>query len=35
LQRRDALERTYGISVPRGLETEVRAGIRRILKSVD
>jgi hypothetical protein len=35
LHRRDALERTYGPSAPRGLETEVRAGIRRILKSVD
>jgi hypothetical protein len=28
--RRDALERKYGVSVPRGLEEEVRRGIRRI-----
>jgi predicted nucleotidyltransferase len=27
--RRDILERTYNVSVPRALETEVRAGIRR------
>jgi len=31
LRRRDVLERAYHISVPRALETEVRAGIRRIL----
>jgi hypothetical protein len=28
--RRDALERKYGVSVPRGLEEEVRRGIKRI-----
>jgi hypothetical protein len=28
--RRDALERTYGVSVPRALEDEVRRGIERI-----
>jgi hypothetical protein len=28
--RRDALERKYGVSVPRALEDEVRRGIRRI-----
>lgn len=28
--RRDALEREYGVSVPRALEDEVRAGIRRL-----
>lgn len=28
--RRDALEREYGVSVPRALEDAVRRGIRRI-----
>jgi hypothetical protein len=32
LLRRDVLEQTYDLSVPRALETEVRAGIRRILE---
>jgi hypothetical protein len=29
---REVLEQAYGLSVPRALETEVRAGIRRILE---
>ena len=32
LLRRDVLEQTYDLSVPRALETEVRTGIRRILE---
>jgi hypothetical protein len=28
--RRDELEREYGVSVPRALENEVRAGVRRL-----
>ena len=35
LQRRDVLERAYDVSVPRALEIEVRAGIRRVLAPVD
>lgn len=31
VERRDTLERDYGVSTPRALEDEVRAGIRRIL----
>lgn len=30
LARRDALEREYGVAVPRGLENEIRRGIDRI-----
>jgi hypothetical protein len=29
---RDALERAYELSIPRALETEVRAGVARILR---
>ena len=32
LVRRDVLAQAYGLSVPRALETEVRAGIRRVLE---
>jgi hypothetical protein len=32
LERRDVLEQTYDLSVPRALEAEVRAGIRQILE---
>jgi hypothetical protein len=32
LMRRNKLERAYDLPVPRALETEVRNGIRRILK---
>ena len=32
LLRRDVFEQTYDLSVPRALEAEVRAGIRRILE---
>jgi hypothetical protein len=33
LARRDALEREYGVDVPRALETEVRQGIDRIRRT--